>query len=96
MFYGENEYEYYRNSSIATAIHEKYRKNMNLDEEQASIIEHMRWNAYMRTEGYIFSGSCDKSSRNDRAKMHHNLHKFGLLTDEDIAKDRRIARKEII
>ena len=89
-----NEYEYYRNSSIATAIHEKYRKNMNLDEEQASIIEHMRWNAYMRTEGYIFSGSCDKTSRNDRAKMHHNLHKFGLLTDEDIDKDRRIAHNK--
>ncbi len=89
-----NEYEYFRNSSAATAIHEKYRMDAKLPEDLASIIEHMRWNAYMRTEGYIFSGSVEKSTRNDRAKMHHNLHPFGLLNDEDIEKDKRIAYKQ--
>lgn len=85
-----NEYEYFRSSSIATAIHDKYRKLENIPSETAAIYEHMRWNAYMRTEGYVFSGSCEKSTRNDRAKMHNNMHRFGLLNDDDINKDRRI------
>lgn len=89
-----NEYEYFRNSSIATAIHEKYRKLANLPTEIASIAEHMRWNTYMRTEGFVFSGSCNKQTRNDRAKMHHNLHRYGLLNDEDINKDRRIVSQK--
>ncbi|MBO5060787.1 MAG: US12 family protein [Clostridia bacterium] len=82
--------EYCRNSSMATAIHDKYRKAEHLSGETASITEHMRWCAYMRTEGYIFSGSRDKSSRNDRAKMHHNLHKSQLLDDATIRIDERI------
>ncbi len=88
-----NEYEYFRKSSLATAIHERYRDCERVGDETASIFEHMRWNAFMRTEGYVFSGSIDKSSRNDRAKMHHNLHRYGLLTTEDIEKDRRIVQK---
>lgn len=89
-----NEYEYFRNSSAATAIHEKYRKAANLPEEIATVAEHMRWNTYMRTEGFVFSGSCDAKTRNDRAKMHNNLHRFDLLNDEDIDKDRRIAAQK--
>ncbi len=85
-----NEHEYFRNSSIATAIHERYRLKANMPSETAKVIEHMRWNAYMRTEGYIFSGSTDKSSRNDRAKLHHNLHKAELLNSEDAKKDERV------
>ncbi len=85
-----NEYEYFRNSSMASAIHDKYRESEKLTGETATITEHMRWNAYMRTEGYVFSGSLNKETRNDRAKMHHNLHRFGLLSNEDIEKDRRI------
>lgn len=87
-----NRFEYYRSSSIATAIHEKYRKRLNLSPEVAEIYEHMRWNAFMRTEGFVFSGSKEKASRNDRAKTHNNLHRFGLLSDEDIEKDRRIIK----
>lgn len=83
------EYEYFRSSSIASAIHKNYRSE-KYTEDEIFVAEHMRWNAYMRTEGYIFSGSCEKSSRNDRAKMHNNLHRFGLLDDESIAKDRRV------
>lgn len=89
-----NEYEYYRSSSIATAIHEKYREREELSEEEAVIAEHMRWNAYMRTEGFIYSGSREETSRNDRAKMHNNLHRFGLLDDKDIDKDRRIIKNK--
>lgn len=89
-----NEYEYFRNSFIATAIHEKYREKANLTDDIASVTEYMRWNAYMRTEGFVYSGSCNKKSRNDRTKMHNNLHRFSLLSDESIDKDRRIASKE--
>ena len=56
-------------------------------------LEHRRWNAYMRSEGYIYSGSPDKSSRNDLAKMHHDLVDFGSLSDEDRRKDSRAGTK---
>lgn len=85
-----NQYEYFRNSSIATAIHEKYRKAERMDEETSSIVEHMRWNAYMRTEGYVFSGSYEKDSRNDRAKIHHNLHPWKRLDTSSRKIDERI------
>ena len=85
-----NEYEYFRDSSIATAIHDKYRKIINAAPDVASAYEHMRWNAYMRTEGYIFSGSTDKSTRNDRAKMHHDLVPRHILSDTEAGKDDRM------
>lgn len=85
-----NQIEYYRNSSIATAIHDTYRKSENIPEKNAIVYEHIRWNAYMRTEGYIFSGSYDKKTRNDRAKMHHDLVKQEILNDKDITKDKKM------
>lgn len=89
-----NEYEYFRNSSIAAAIHEKYREKLNLSEEIAIVTEHMRWNAYMRTEGFKYSGSHEKTSRNDRAKIHNNLHYFYSLKGDDIVKDKNIVSKK--
>ncbi len=86
-----NQYEYFRRSSVATAIHERYRKQENITGDTATVTEHMRWNAYMRTEGFVYTGSPEKHTRNDLAKMHHNLHAFEILTKEDIAKDTRIA-----
>ncbi len=88
-------YEYNYRSSIASAIHMKARikcgipgadkKESELTDEERGIIEvleHRRWNAYMRSEGYIFSGSKDKASRNDLAKMHHDLVDYASLDDE--------------
>ncbi len=105
-----NEHEYYRNSSIASAIHEKYRQVVFKDGKDidvivetpkgkknhklSSIYEHMRWNAYMRCEGFVFTGSPEEETRNDRAKMHHNLHPFNILSDDNIKKDMRIATKD--
>ena len=96
-------YEYNYNSSVASAIHMKARihcdipgadkKEADLTEAERNIIEvleHKRWNAYMRSEGYIFSGSKDKSSRNDLAKMHHDLVDFESLSDEDKRKDSKV------
>ncbi len=96
-------YEYNYRSSMASAIHMKARvkcgiagaakKEDELTEEERHIIEsleHRRWNAYMRAEGYVFSGSTDKSSRNDLAKMHHDLVDFASLTEEEKRKDSKV------
>ncbi len=86
-----NEIEYFRNSSAVSALHSMYRKHENLSEEVSALYEHIRWNVYMRTEGYIYSGSNDESTRNDRAKMHHDLVNHSILTGSELEKDRRMA-----
>lgn len=99
-------YEYNYRSSMASAIHMNVRDKLgipgankneeDLTEEEIKILEpleHCRWNAYMRSEGYIYSGSPDKESRNDLAKMHHNLIVFEDLTLEDKLKDRSVGSK---
>ncbi len=93
-------YEYNYQSSCASAIHIKARiacgiPGASKSEDELSIeerdiierLEHRRWNAYMRSEGYIYSGSDDEESRNDLAKMHHNLVCFDRLSDADKRKD---------
>ena len=97
------QYEYNYNSSVACAIHAKARiaqgipgaakKEEDLTDAERNTIEkleHRRWNAYMRAEGYIYSGSPDKSSRNDLAKMHHDLVDFSSLSEEEKRKDSRV------
>lgn len=99
-------YEYNYRSSMASAIHMHVRDQLNIpgankaeeDLTEAEIailepLEHCRWNAYMRSEGYVYSGSPDKASRNDLAKMHHNLVVFEALSEEDQLKDRRVGSK---
>ena len=95
-----NDYNFY--SSISKALHERLRKKLRLDipgmdkpwdqrteEEKIAIgtVEHVRWNAYMRTEGYRYSGSRDKSSRSSVAYLHNDLVPLTELTDEDLKKD---------
>ena len=94
------QYEYNYRSSMASAIHMKARidcgflaagKKENeltpMERDSLEILEHKRWNAYMRSEGYVYSGSHEKSSRNDLAKMHHDLVDFESLTEEEKRKD---------
>lgn len=45
-------------------------------------VEHIRWNAYMRTEGYVFG-----ESRNDLAKRHNNLVATHKLPPSTLIKD---------
>lgn len=45
------------------------------------------------SEGYIYSGSKDKSSRNDLGKMHHDLVDYASLSEEDKEKDKHIGSK---
>ena len=97
-------YEYGYRSSMASAVHALARIKCGIpgadkkeseltDTERTAIetIEHRRWNAYMRAEGYIYSGSPEKASRNDLAKMHNNLVEYSSLSDEDKRKDSRVA-----
>lgn len=96
-------YEYNYQSSIATTIHTRMKeycgikgtgkKEEELTDEERSILEeleHRRWNAYMRSEGYIYSGSLNADSRNDLGKMHHNLVPYNLLSDRDKRKDSKV------
>ena len=96
-------YEYYYRSSIASAIHKKMRvycgipgaekspfdANGRTDDEKlvCRVLEHRRCNAYMRSEGYSYSGNPDKSSRCDLAKLHHCLVPFDDLSDAEKEKD---------
>ena len=97
------QYEYNYRSSVASAIHMRARvacgvpgadkKEEDLTPEEKAVIErleHRRWNAYMRAEGYVYSGSPHKSSRNDLGRMHHDLVCFDALDDEEKAKDVRV------
>lgn len=101
---GENafwQYDYNYTSSVASAIHyrakqlcripgiDKKPESRSQDELWAlRRLEHCRWDAYMRSEGYVFSGnSKDKATRNDLAKMHHCLAPFDQLLPNEQEKD---------
>lgn len=99
-------YEYNYRSSVASAIHMRARiacqipgsekKTEDLTDEERDaieILEHKRWNAYMRADGYVFSGSKNKESRNDLAKMHHDLVDFSSLSEDEKRKDSRVGAK---
>ncbi|MDO4552542.1 MAG: hypothetical protein Q4C22_03295 [Bacillota bacterium] len=99
-------YEYNYRSSLAAAIHRKIRlacgipgadkSNEELTEQEREIIEsleHRRWNAYMLSEGYVFSGTTQRESRNDLAKMHPDLVPFSQLSEEEKRKDSRLGTK---
>ena len=83
-------FEYNYRSSIASAIHLIAKKHCNISgihkkaedrsiEERNTIetLEHKRWNAYMRSEGYVYS-----PIRNDLAKTHYDLVNFEELDEE--------------
>ncbi len=73
---------------------EKTEEELTKDEKDLiSNLEHRRWNAYMRSQGYIYSGPKDEKSRNDLGKMHHSLVAFDDLSEEDKIKDRKIGSK---
>ena len=88
-------FEYNRMSSVASALHKRMKVLCNVpgilkepqersDEERLSLrkLEHRRWNAYMRSEGYRYA-----EKRNNLAKTHHCLVTFDLLSDSEKAKD---------
>lgn len=89
--------DYNYRSSIAKAIHKrlisklpfmpgltkKPWKALSLKEKiEIGKIEHVRWNAYMRAEGYRYA-----PVRNDLARVHHNLVPVSELSNDDLRKD---------
>ena len=93
--YWQYEYNFY--SSIAKAIHERLRVALGLQipgihkpwerrtpEEKLAIgrVEHVRWNAFMRTEGYSYN-----PVRSDLAKLHDRLVPVQELSEEDLRND---------
>ena len=99
-------YEYNYKSSVATTIHSKMKEHCKIkgaekeedelsEEERNSLerLEHRRWNAYMRAEGYVYSNDPDPSTKNHLAKMHNNLVPYQNLTEEDKRKDSKAATK---
>ena len=82
-------FEFFRNSSMARAVHANLMKKAGIlsDKEEAVLFEHNRWNAYMRSLGYIYSGSPSKSTRADRAMMHNDLCPLAVLDPSEISKD---------
>jgi hypothetical protein len=94
------QYDYNYKSSMASAIHRKMKALCQIpgiekkpeertEEELWSIriLEHRRWNAYMRSEGYVYGGTVERSGRNDMAKMHNCLVPFEQLPYEEQIKD---------
>lgn len=93
-------FDYNYNSSVASVIHRKIKilcgmvgaekilsERTEKEKIALRILEHRRWNAYVRSEGYIYSGTTDKSGRNDMAKMHNCLVAFDKLPPEEQIKD---------
>ena len=88
-------FEYNYRSSIASAIHRKMKRLCGipgvdkepcdrLPDEKVNLrkLEHCRWNAYMRSEGFTYA-----EKRNNLAKTHHCLVPFDELSPEEQAKD---------
>ncbi len=88
-------YEYNYKSSMASAIHHKMKQKCGIpgadkpaaqrtEAEKWAIrrLEHRRWNAYMRSEGY-----CYAQQRNDLAKTHNCLIPFDQLPLSEQEKD---------
>lgn len=97
------QYEYHYRSSIASAIHMRARIACGIpgadkpedkltpeDRIRLEQLEHRRWNAYMRSIGYVYSGSQNKETRNDLAKMHNNLVCYDELSEDVKRKDSRV------
>lgn len=74
--------EYNYRSSVASAIHRKAREACGISEGIEPEVEHRRWNAYMRSAGYIFN-----ETRNDLGKMHHDLIDYSSLLQKEVQKD---------
>ena len=99
--------EYSYNSSCASALHAKLRSDLGIagankteseltekERKETSVTEHRRWSAYVRSCGYVYSGSQEKSSRNDLAKVHNCLIPFNELTEEYRKIDTEVAVKK--
>lgn len=86
-----NKFEYYRKSSMSEVLYSELRRSLGIelvhDQELVSDYEHRRWNAYMRTEGYVYN-----KTRDDIAKTHPSLIVFDDLSQEEKDKDTEVLK----
>lgn len=93
-------FDYNYKSSIASAIHRRMKALCKIpgadqqpkDRSEEALwnlrkLEHRRWNAYMRSEGYSYAGTIERSGRNDMAKLHNCLVTFDELPLNEQIKD---------
>lgn len=87
-----NQYEYYRRASISEALYSELRIALGIllsgDSETRELLktyEHMRWNAYMRTEGYVYG-----AIRDEIAKTHPSLVPYQALSHAEKQKDEEV------
>ena len=80
-------YEYYRRSSISRAVHNQLLKSLGytLIGEEKKKMEHIRWNAFMRARGYIYTDKKPRAKNID--KLHQDLKPYAKLTRTDKSKD---------
>lgn len=80
-------YEYYRRSSISRAVHNQILKRLayNVIGDEKKKIEHIRWNAFMRAEGYVYTEKKPKAKNVD--KLHQDLRPYEKLSRVDKSKD---------
>lgn len=72
-------YDFNFRSSIAATMFWKIRRNLGMDvsvSDENKRLEHWRWNAYMRSEGFRYS-----ETRNDIAKLHKCLVPYDELDE---------------
>lgn len=94
-----NTYEYCRMSSMAQAMYLEARSLLcnSSDTELLKQMEHNRWNAYMRADGYMVSPNetdealrvenGDRKKKDTIAKIHPDLVNYNRLTKNDKEKD---------
>lgn len=94
-------YSYNYKSSVASAIHRKLKIQCKIpgadisdpternpeDRQALRVLEHRRWNAYMRSEGYVYGGTIEPEGRYDLAKQHNCLVTFEDLPEKEQKKD---------
>ncbi len=94
-------YAYNFRSSCASVIHQHVRIQLDMNGaanpeqmtpeqvEATKVLEHRRWAAYTRSEGYIYA-----PIRNDLAKTHHDLILYSELSEEEKDKDAIVGIKK--
>jgi hypothetical protein len=89
-----DKYEYYRRASIGKAIYEKVLRKLDVsfsDDIKRQENEHMRWNAFMRAEGYIY----DRNKKDHIAKTHPDLKSNNRLKPFEREKDLILSEEEL-
>lgn len=92
--------DYNYSSSLASGIHKKLRRDCHMpgtdrpvsertqeEMEQLAILEHRRWCAYIRSEGYQHGGTEASRKVDTVAKMHYCLIPYDCLSEEEKRKD---------